>query len=365
MTAACNAIGVLLCAVWFYILAVRIFWGRPFSLAPPAVRFVSDPGRRRSIAAVVPARDEAAFVAHALESLSAQRFAGLFRIVLADDGSRDATAAIASRYATVVRGSTPPDGWTGKLWALSQGIAQAGAPDYYLLTDADIVHSRDNLSSLVNRIEAGPYDLVSYMVQLRCRSFAERALIPAFVFFFFLLYPPGRRASGAAGGCILIRREAVERIGGLAAIKGELIDDCALARAVKRSGGRVWLGVTRSAESIREYPAFADIARMISRTAFTQLRYSPWILAVTILALTFAYLLPPALTLTGNLYAAAAWLLMALSYLPAVRFYRQNWLWAPLLPAIAAFYMFCTVHSALQYWRGQGGQWKGRFVAHG
>jgi hopene-associated glycosyltransferase HpnB len=204
---------------------------------------------------------------------------------------------------------------------------------------------------------------------LRCQSLAEKALIPAYVFFFFLLYPPEwirdlrRGAAGAAGGCILIRREMLERIGGIASIRGELIDDCALARAVKRAGGRVWLGLSRSVVSIREYGTFGELARSISRTAFTQLRYSTMILIGTVVGLGFLYLLPPALALAGNLYGAAAWLLMSIAYFPAVRFYRQSLLWAPLLPAIAAFYMCCTVISAIQYWRGTGGGWKGRSQA--
>lgn len=321
------------------------------------------------VTAVVPARNEAAVVGRALESLARQQFTGRLQIILVDDTSDDATAEIASRYATVIRGAPLAEGWTGKLWAVSQGVAHAEAPDYLLLTDADIVHSPGNLAGLVARAEGEGYDLVSYMAELRCQSLAERALIPAFVFFFFLLYPPAwirdprRATAGAAGGCILIRREMLERIGGIASIRGELIDDCALARAVKRVGGRAWLGLSRSAESIREYGTFGEVARMISRTAFTQLRYSTAILAGTVAGLAFVYLLPPALALAGNIWGAAAWLMMSCAYLPAVRFYRRSPLWAPLLPAIAMFYMGCTVASAVQYWRGAGGNWKGRSQA--
>jgi hopene-associated glycosyltransferase HpnB len=247
-------------------------------------------------------------------------------------------------------------------------VAHAGAPDYLLLTDADIVHPPQNLDGLVSRAESG-YDLVSYMATLRCDSLAERALIPAFVFFFFLLYPPAwirnprRKTAGAAGGCILIRREMLDRIGGIAAIRGELIDDCALARAVKRTGGRVWLGLSESTRSIRDYATFSEIGRMISRTAFTQLRYSALLLAGTVFGLAFAYWLPVALTLAGQPLGAAAWLLMSICYWPALRFYGRSPLWAPLLPIVAAFYMACTVHSAVQYWRGTGGLWKGRVQA--
>ena len=205
-----------------------------------------------------------------------------------------------------------PDGWTGKLWAVAQGVRQS-RPDYYLLTDADIVHPPANVAALVARAAAGGYDLVSYMATLRCETAAERALVPAFVFFFFMLYPPSwirsprRRTAGAAGGCMLVRRDALERIGGIERIRGELIDDCALARAIKRSGGRVWLGLSTGTRSIRPYETFGEIERMISRTAFTQLRYSTLLLLATLAGLALTYLAPPALALTGSWYGAAAW----------------------------------------------------------
>ncbi len=225
------ALGLAVCAVWVYLLAFRgHFWLMREEHAPARAASVR-------VTAVIPARNEAAVVGRALESLSQQQFAGGLQIVLVDDASDDATAEIALRYATVIRGAPLAQGWTGKLWAVSQGIAHSGAPDYLLLTDADIVHAPGNLAGLVARAEAEGYDLVSYMAKLRCQSLAERALIPAFVFFVFLLYPPAwirdprRATAGAAGGCILIRREMLERIGGIASIHGELIDDCALKRA--------------------------------------------------------------------------------------------------------------------------------------
>jgi len=326
-----------------------------------------------SVTAIIPARNEADVVAQSICSLAGQCYAGAFRIVLVDDDSADGTAGIArqadaSGRLTVVRGAPLPPGWTGKLWAVSQGVAHAGAADYLLLTDADIVHPPQNLALLVSRAETG-YDLVSYMAKLKCESPAERALIPAFVFFFFQLYPPAwirdprRKTAGAAGGCILIRREMLEHIGGIAAISCELIDDCALARAVKRAGGRVWLGLSEGTRSIRDYATFGEIGRMISRTAFTQLRYSALLLAGTVLGLAFVYLLPVALTIAGQPLGVLAWLLMSICYWPALRFYGRSPLWAPLLPLIAAFYMACTVHSAVQYWRGAGGLWKGRVQA--
>ncbi|HMC58868.1 MAG TPA: glycosyltransferase, partial [Candidatus Solibacter sp.] len=254
--------------------------------------------------------------------------------------------------------------------------AQTYPAEYLLLTDADIVHSPDNLSSLVARAASGGYDMVSYMAMLECRTLAEQALIPAFVFFFFMLYPPvwvaltkpagGRhRTAGAAGGCILIRRAALERLGGIARISGELIDDCALARAVQDTGGRVWLGLSTATRSVRPYAGFGEIGRMISRTAFTQLGHSVWLLIGTVAGLVLTYLAPPLLTLlvprgAASGLGAIAWLSMSVAYYPAVRYYRRPPFWAPLLPLVAVFYLAATVHSALAYWRGAGGLWKGR-----
>jgi hopene-associated glycosyltransferase HpnB len=369
-----TLLGAVVCIIWLYLLGLRgRFWLISKSRADPPVRG-RPPGLPSAVTAIIPARNESAVVAQAIGSLAEQRYPGAFRIVLVDDDSADGTADIArqadpSGRLAVIRAAPLPPGWTGKLWAVSQGIEHAGMPDYLLLTDADIVHPPDNLAALVARAESG-YDLVSYMAKLKCDSLAERALIPAFVFFFFLLYPPAwirdpkRKTAGAAGGCILIRREMLERIGGIAAIRGELIDDCALARAVKRAGGRVWLGLSEQTRSIRDYATFGEIGRMISRTAFTQLRYSPLLLAGTILGLAFTYWLPVALTIAGQPLGILAWLLMSICYWPALRFYGRSPLWAPLLPVIAAFYMGCTVHSAVQYWRGKGGSWKGRAQAN-
>ncbi len=362
-------LGLTVAAIWVYLLAARgSFWrmreDRP-ETAPPA----SAP----SVAAVIPARDEAESIAAAAGSLARQKYPGEFHIVVVDDASEDGTAEIARAAAppellTVIRAESLPPGWTGKLWAVAQGVAQR-RPDYYLLTDADIVHAPDNLLTLVSRAAAGGYDLVSYMATLRCESAAERALVPAFVFFFFMLYPPAwirnprRRTAGAAGGCMLVRREALERIGGIERIRGELIDDCALAREIKRSGGRVWLGLSSGTRSIRRYGSFGEIARMISRTAFTQLRYSAVLLLGTLAGLALTYLVPPVLAFRGSWYGGAAWAMMTLSYLPILRLYRRSWLWAPLLPLIALFYAVATLLSAARYWSGSGGMWKGRSQA--
>ncbi len=231
-----------------------------------------------------------------------------------------------------------------------------------MLTDADIVHAPDNVAGLVARAEALNLDLASYMVKLQCRTLPERAVIPAFVYFFFQLYPPSWRVS-AAGGCILVRPSALARIGGIASIRGELIDDCALARAVKK-GGNIWLGVTGSTRSVRDYTTFAEIRSMISRTAFTQLRHSAVLLCATILGMSIIYLAPPVLIFCADpraaILALAAWVAMTISYIPTLRFYGRSILWGPLLPLIALFYIFATIDSAVRYWTGKGGAWKDR-----
>ncbi len=338
-------------------------------------------GERRRIAAIVPARNEAALIARSVTTLLDQDIEGELRIWVVDDHSEDGTGVRAREAAeqcgaqdrvTVLAASELAAGWTGKLWALSQGIeaARGFQPDWLLLTDADIEHARGNVRSLVARCEAGGLDLASYMVRLHCESFAERALIPAFVFFFFKLYPPerindpGRAAAAAAGGCILIRPQALDGAGGIGAIRGEIIDDCALAKRVKGAGGRIWMGVASETRSARAYRGFGEIWNMIARTAFTQLQHSTPILIGTIIGMMALYVAPIAAWFTGDRAAAtcglAAWALMSAMYAPAVRFYRLRPLWAMSLPAAAAFYMGATACSAVRYWRGCGGQWKGR-----
>lgn len=331
------------------------------------------------VAAIVPARNEARVIGESVQSLLRQNFSGDLRIYLVDDHSSDDTveaARLAAEQAghperlVIIPAGPLPEGWTGKVWALSEGVgaAESFSPDYYWFTDADITHEPDNLGSLLAR--AREFDLVSLMVKLRCQSPAERLLIPAFVFFFFKLYPPTwiafpeKRTAAAAGGCILIRPEVVTRNGGIAAIRDQLIDDCALARAVKREGGRIWLGITTKAKSVREYGSFRSVGRMISRTAFTQLSHSSALLALVICAMTVTYLLPVLLSLSGRGLATmcglTAWLLMTIAYWPTVRFYGLPAAWALLLPVAALFYMGATIFSAVQYWSGRGGIWKER-----
>ena len=367
-----TALGLAALAIWVGLLTLRHgFWlARERDDAP-----LPDPRRWPSVTAVVPARDEADVIAIAIASLAAQDYPGAFRIVLVDDSSRDGTAAIARDVATdrltIVAGAPLPSGWTGKLWAVSQGIEAAGTPDYLWLTDADIAHAPDTLRSLVSRAEGDGRVLVSLMAKLRCDTLAERALIPAFVFFFQLLYPfrrvnQPRGPGAAAGGCMLVRRSALEAAGGIAAIRGALIDDCSFGALMKRQG-RVWLGITNRSVSIRPYDDAGAIAAMISRSAYAQLGYNPLLLLGTLAGLTLVYAVPPALALfaggAAQATGAAAWLLMAIAFQPMLRFYRRSPLWGAALPAIAAFYAGCTLLSAWQYANGRGGMWKGRAQA--
>jgi len=370
MIAACIA--ALSFLMWLYLIAFRGgFWRVSVRPASPTPRTIAAP----RVAVVVPARNEADVIGQVIRSLLKQDYAGPLRIFVADDHSSDGTAAVVRDAANAERvhviSSAPlPSGWTGKMWALSQGVQCAAdfGPDYFLFTDADIVHAPDSISTLVSLAQEDNLDLVSMMARLRCSSFAERALIPAFVYFFFMLYPPRwvnnpqNKMAAAAGGDILVRAAASERIGGIAAIRHELIDDCALAREIKRNG-KIWLGLTNQVSSIRVYGTFASIGRMISRNAFYQLRHSAWLLLGTVLAMAMTYLAPPILVFFGGwatLLAGMAWLFMTITFWPMVEFYSLSLLWAPLLPLIALFYMGATVHSAVQYWRGRGGEWKDR-----
>jgi hopene-associated glycosyltransferase HpnB len=366
------ALAALTAAIWIYLLLDRGFFWRTRLAAPSP-----EPAHYPRIVAVIPARNEAEGVGRCVASLLDQDYPGEFSIVLVDDHSHDGTAEVAREAArgreerlTVVAARSLPGGWSGKLWAISEGVRQVAAPpDLYLFTDADIAHHRTNLRELAAKLEAEKRDMVSLMVKLHCESFAEKFLIPPFVFFFALLYPfswsnnPRKATAAAAGGCVLLRRRAYERIGGYEAIKGALIDDCALAAAVKHSGGSIWLGLTEGTKSLRLYPDIADIWNMVARTAYTQLHYSPLVLAGTVLGLVLTYLAPILLLFAGGtaaLLGLAAWIIMAAVYAPMLRFYGRSLLWAPLLPAAASVYLGATVASAWRHWRGRGGQWKGR-----
>jgi hopene-associated glycosyltransferase HpnB len=373
------AAGAFCLLIWLYLC---LFHGRFWRIGTMMARPPRTEGSSAKVAVVIPARNEADVVGQCVASLLHQTGGHSIHVFLVDDSSSDETAEIARETAraagawerlTVSQGSSRPPGWSGKLWAVQQGVDQARElrPDFFLLTDADIVHAPDSVATLVASASDGSYDLASLMVKLHCSTFAERALIPAFVFFFFKLYPPAwisnprRKVAGAAGGSILVRPAALERAGGIAAIRGAVIDDCALARKIKESGGRVWLGLATETRSIRPYGSFAEIGRMISRGAFNQLKHSPLMLLLALAGLTVTYLLPPALALFSRqwipaILGAAAWTLMIVCFLPTLRLYRLSPLWALALPAIAFFYMGATIHSAVKFWMGRGGQWKGR-----
>jgi hopene-associated glycosyltransferase HpnB len=336
-----------------------------------------------SVVAVVPARDEADMLPRSLASLLAQDYRGALSVVVVDDQSEDGTADVARRIAqdsrrtvAVLRGGPPPEGWTGKVWAQEQGVAYAGSlpdpPRYLLLTDADIGYAPESLTRLVERASPNGLVMTSLMARLNCESLAERALIPAFVFFFQMLYPFAwvnrrtTRVAAAAGGCMLVEREALERAGGISAIRGALIDDCALARVMKAQGP-IWLGLTDRVVSLRTYPHIDDIRRMVARSAYAQLLYSPLLLAGTVAGMAVTYVAAPVIAIAGgfpaNLIAGATWALMATAFQPTLRQYRLSPHWGAALPVIAAAYVMFTIDSACQHWRGRGGLWKGRVQA--
>jgi hopene-associated glycosyltransferase HpnB len=354
---------------WVGLLGARGgFWRMEASPLPPA------PKTWPTIAVVVPARDEAALIGASLTSLLAQDYPGQMAVVVVDDASTDGTAeaarAVGDGRLTVIGGRPLPPGWSGKVWAMSQGVEHAleVLPEarYVLFTDADIHHHPGELARMVTRAEAWRLDMASLMVRLQCRSRAEHGLVPAFVYFFRLLYPftwvndQAEVTAAAAGGLMLVRRRALERIGGLQSLRGALIDDCALAAAVKDQGGRLWLGMAGATSSLRPTSGWRGMWRNIARSAYAQLDHSPLRLAATVAAMAVVFLAPPLLTLTGSIAAVAAWGLMALSFLPMLGFYRASPLWAPLLPLIAAFFLAATLDSARRHYAGRGGAWKGR-----
>jgi len=354
--------------IWLYLVLLHgRFWSSGPQLQPATL---PDSAELPDIDIIVPARDEVETIGPVIESLLAQDYPGHFRVILVDDNSTDGTAAAAGSSAglRILRGQPKPAGWSGKLWAVSQGVAASSA-EVLLLTDADIVHDPRHLSTLVARLQRPRVELVSEMVRLNCTSFAERALVPAFVYFFQMLYPfasvnnPRSRVAAGAGGTVLVRRAALEKIGGIEAIRGALIDDVTLARAIK-TVGPIYLGHSGLATSIRPYPHFADIWNMVARTAFTQLRYSLLLLMLTLLGLTLVWLVPVGALLLGSGWiracGAVTCMLAAASFVPTLMRYNRNPLWALALPLIGLFYMAATVGSALRHWFGAGSQWKSR-----
>ncbi|MGA3152462.1 MAG: glycosyltransferase [Streptosporangiaceae bacterium] len=408
----------LAAAAWAYLLAAHGgFWLTGQRLPPPAAGpQASAPGRWPALAVVIPARDEAAVLPGTLPALLGQDYPAELTILLVDDQSTDGTAQVAAalgeaagwtvrrsagqpagalagrpgpgaeagRILRVISGSPPPAGWAGKVWAMSQGLAAAGRAEYVLFTDADIRFGPGAVEALVRAARGRDLGLVSQMALLRAATFWERLLVPAFVYFFAQLYPfrrvnrPGTRTAAAAGGCMLARRDALARAGGLAAIRGARIDDVALARLLKRrAGAACWLGLSTSMTSEREYARLPEIWDMIARSAYTQLRYSPAALGGTIAGLLWLYVLPPAGTIAGAAAAllgagpaagwlaaagAAGWIMMSASYVPMLRLYRLSPLRSPVLPVIAGLYAAMTADSARRHRAGRGGEWKGRVI---
>jgi hopene-associated glycosyltransferase HpnB len=386
-----ELIGGASLAIWLYLLLGRGGFWRGAERDDNLLRGEAEAapgGALPDVIAVVPARDEAGVIARSIGSLLRQTYRGAFTVVLVDDGSSDGTGEVARTAAaaagaadrlTVLRGSEPPPGWTGKLWAMQRGFEhvqlQASSADFVLFTDADIAYEApDALETLVRGALARKTVLTSLMVKLRCDSAAEKILVPAFIFFFQKLYPfawvndPRRGVAAAAGGSMLVRRDALAGCGGLAAIRHALIDDCALGALLKRQGP-IWLGLTERVVSLRPYPAFGDIRRMVTRSAYAELRYSPVRLAGAIAGMMVTYLAPPLLALFADGAARAmgigAWAIMAVVYWPTLRAYGRSPAWALALPLVAATYTVFTIDSAIQHWRGRGGAWKGRFQAHG
>lgn len=375
-----NFIAVLPLAIWLYLFFARgNFWQvheetvelKPLKQWPRVV-------------AIIPARNEAETIGRAVTSVAKQDYPGEFFAIVVDDHSDDGTADLArsasdesnaSGRISIHSARELPPGWTGKVWAMNEGIAEATkrAPDYFWFTDADITHAPDTLRRLVCQAERDSLDLASLMVLLRAQTFPERLLIPAFLYFFLTVYPPNwvidpkSRAAAAAGGCILLRRSALERIGGMVAVSSEVIEDCAIARAVKQSGGKIRLGLTRLSVSLRCYNSFGGIRDLIARVAFTQLRYSFLVLLGALAGLFATYLLPWVLFFA---FPGEAWLavdttiaMMAATFAVTVKFYGLSWPWALTLPIAALFYSYATCLSAVRYWLGRGGQWKGRAQA--
>ena len=370
---------------WAALLIARgAFWRARVDAHAVAYAPARATGRRDRVEAIVPARDEAETIARALASLAGQRFDGELHVTLVDDASGDGTAACARRAApgvAIVPGRALRTGWTGKVNALQSGVdavrALRGEPTYWFFTDADIEHDARNVAELVAKAERDGLDLVSLMVRLRCESGWERLLMPAFVFFFAKLYPfawsndPAHATAAAAGGCMLVRASALERIGGLRAIASALIDDCALARCIKGSGGRTWLGLGARTTSVRRYESLPGIWSMIKRSAFVQLGRSYPLLVVTVGAMLVLYVVPPLATIAGLVrrdtrltsVGAGVWVAMAVAYLPTLRAYGRPALEAIALPFAAALYTLMTVDSAIADGLGRGGAWKGRTYA--
>ena len=382
-------IATLSLIIWVFLL---LFWGQFWRANQRLEIHNIDLPSYPSVCAIIPARNEADVLPVSLKSLLNQDYSGQFSIILIDDQSTDKTGEVAQEIANhlnqsdrlkVIQGKPLPIGWSGKLWAMEQGIQTAKnqglSTDYFLFTDADIEHHSTNLKELVTKAENENLALTSLMVLLRCDSFWEKFLIPAFVFFFQKLYPfpwvnnPQNKMAAAAGGCILIKRDRLEEIGSIPSLREALIDDCTLAQKIKglstsENPTAIWLGLTEKTKSLRPYDSLDTIWNMIARTAYTQLNYSLLLLLGTVLGMSLVYLAAPIILLIGIYFKSSSlitlsgltWLLMAIAYFPTLRLYKLSPLWSLSLPIIALFYNLMTIDSALRHWRGQGGGWKGR-----
>jgi len=378
MSVLTTSVAGLTVATWSYLAFARGSFWRIKSVKPAASNKARFQDR---VVAIVPARNEAELIGPVVTSLLNQSVA--MPVLLVDDESTDGTADVAGRAAEkagkadaliTIQSKSLPAGWTGKLWAMHQGIEYARArgdnPEWLLLVDADVLHGPETVANLGLIASQGPYDLVSFMVRLHCKSLPEKLLIPAFVYFFFMLYPPAwtrdarHSTASAAGGCMLVRAETLERAGGLEPIRGAVIDDCSLAQLLKQHNGRLWIGLTGQSQSLRRYETFSHIEQMVSRTAFNQLNHSLLLLLCTVAGMVITYLTPPLLMLTRSrltvFMGAAAWAVMTITYSTMVRYYRLNPVWALTLPLAALFYLGATIHSAIKYRSGRGGNWKGR-----
>lgn len=373
--------------IWLILIILRgQFWRSNLYLDTGNTNFSIYP----DVCVIIPARNEADVIETSIKSLLQQNYLGNFHVILVDDQSQDQTDKLAKQIAIelgkedkldTISGKPLPSDWTGKLWAMQQGMlkAQTDYPNtkYYLFTDADIEHERDNLNKLVKQAETHSLALVSLMVKLRCQSFWEKLLIPAFVFFFQKLYPfawvnnPQSNIAAAAGGCILIDSLTLKKIDGFTSLRNTLIDDCNLAQAVKSSGEKIWLGLSKTTRSLRPYDSLDTIWNMVARTAYTQLNYSPGLLIGTVIAMTVVYLFPPLGFLWGifkgnlilTIVSLFTWLLMAIAYFPTLQLYNCSPLRALTLPGIASLYTLMTIDSAWRHWQGKGGAWKGRIYS--
>ena len=375
------ALAVICAIIWMGLIFCHGRFWQAGPILQPASMADAPAGATPGVTVIVPARDEAESIEVALGSLLQQDYTGPLSIILVNDRSTDGTGTLARALPdphdrlSVLDGTPPEAGWSGKLWAVAQGVHEAERQSpygngYLLLTDADIIHAPAHISTLVAKAQAERLHMVSEMVELQCETLAERALVPAFVFFFTLLYPfakvnnPRNRTAGAAGGTILLHRDILRQVGGIETLKGALIDDCTLASCIKQAGGRLYLGHSCLARSIRPYPAAADIWRMIARTAYVQLQFSPTLLVLTVMAMLVVWIAPITLALCAHGAAqwigGGVWLVSTLSFLPTLRRFRLSPLWALGLPFIAAFYTAATIGSALNHHRGRGVVWKNR-----